>query len=239
MSRTIGWYVRLTNATAGHSNPQRRDALRVAQAQLDRDPSAHRVAHHVRAVDVQRVHRRQHGVGEPARRVGRGRGLGRRAEAGQVEGMDAVALRERCGGVEKRALRAAEAVQQQHVGAGAHRQRGDPPAAQVHVVDAQQRPAPVLEAEEPLERDREVEVAACIQQPLAECLDARQLAAAQVDPRRRVGADDDVGGTARRTLAHAGAVRGAAHLPGMADVAQHDAPGRVEARVRAEVAVRE
>ena len=64
-----------------------------------------------------------------------------------------------------------------------------------------------------------------------------QLALAQAQPRLGVGADDDVGLAFGRTLAHARAVGGAAHLPGVADVSQPHVIGGVEARRSAEVAL--
>jgi hypothetical protein len=152
--------------------------------------------------------------------------------------VDAVALRQRGGGVEERALRAAEAVDQQHVGAGAHRERRDAAAGQAYVVDAQQRLATVLLAEHALEGDRQIEVAARVQQPPAEGVDARQLAAAQGDPGVRVGADHDVGRAAGRAPAGPRAVGGAAYLPRVPDVSEHDPPGRIEAGLGAEIALR-
>ena len=97
----------------------------LAQPDLDRHAAAHRVADQVRALDLQRVHRPEHGAGEERRAVRAQRGLARAAEARQVERVDAVAAAERRRGVEERGLGGAEAVQQQHVGALAHRQRGD------------------------------------------------------------------------------------------------------------------
>jgi hypothetical protein len=47
--------------------------------------------------------------------------------------------------------------------------------------------------EEPLESEREVQVAACIEPALREGVESRQAALAERDPRRRVGSDDDIG----------------------------------------------
>ena len=66
-----------------------------------------------------------------------------------------------------------------------------------------------------------------------------QLALAQPQPGLGVGADDDVGPAVRDALAHARAVRGAADLPGVAHVAEAHVVGRVEARLGAEIALRE
>ena len=104
-------------------------------------------------------------------------------------------------------------------------------------MDAQQWPAAVLQAEEALEADGEIEVAAGVEPALAEGLDPREPAAAQRHPRHGVGADDDIGTTGRGALAGAGAVRRAADLPGVADVSEDDPPRRVEAGLGAEVAV--
>ena len=62
----------------GHGRTEQReagDALRRPQAELERDPAAERVADDVGALDAERVHASRHGLGEPARVVGRGRGL--------------------------------------------------------------------------------------------------------------------------------------------------------------------
>ena len=105
------------------------------------------------------------------------------------------------------------------------------------VVDAQQRRAAVGQAEQALEADGQVEVAAGVEQALPEGLDARQLALAQGQPGLGVGADDDVGLAPRAALAHARPVGRAAHLPGLADVAQAHVVGRVEVLRRAEIAL--
>ena len=74
---------------------------------------------------------------------------------------------------------------QHDVGAVAHRQRRDPAARELDVVDAQQRRAPVGQAEQALEADGQVDVAARVEQALPEGVDARQLALAQGQPRLR------------------------------------------------------
>ena len=89
----------------------------------------------------------------------------------------------------------------------------------------------------PLEADREVEVAAGVQQALRERLDAGEITAAEAEPGVGVGADHDVGGPAGHPGADAGAVGGTADLPGVPDVAQADVVGRVEPRLRAQVAL--
>ena len=92
----------------------------------------------------------------------------------------------------------------------------DPELADRDVVDPQQRRAAAREPEEALEADREVEVAARVQPALAERLDAGELALAELEPGLGVGADHDVGLACGRAGAHAGAERGAAHLPASA-----------------------
>ena len=52
---------------------------------------------------------------------------------------------------------------------------------------------PVGQPEQALEADREVEIAAGVEPALAERLDARELALAQLQPGLGVGADHDVG----------------------------------------------
>ena len=129
--RTIGCQSRLTKATAGGEQRQAGDALGRAQPHLDGDAAAHRVADQVGAADVEGVHHLDDGVGEPARRVRAGDGLGGAAEARQVERVDAVArARERGRGVEERGLGRAQAVDADDVGAVAHRQRRDPAAGE-------------------------------------------------------------------------------------------------------------
>ena len=107
------------------------------------------------------------------------------------------------------------------------------------VVDAHERRPAAGEAEHPLEADREVEVAAGVEQALRERLDAGQLAAAEAEPGVGVGADHDVGVAAGHAGADAGAVGGTAHLPRVADVAEPDVVRRVEVAVGAQVALGE
>ena len=70
-SRTIGCHSRLHEGDGGTQQREALHAVGRAQADLDRDAPAHRVADEVRALDAQRVHHVDDGVGEPARRVGR------------------------------------------------------------------------------------------------------------------------------------------------------------------------
>ena len=172
----------------GHGGAQQReaaDALGVLEADLDRDAAAHRVADDVGAVDPQLVHDADHRAGEERRAVGgRAACSSRRSPAGRARGRGSRAA-ERGRGVEERGLRAAEAVQEQHVGALAHRQGRDPQPAGRDVVDAQQRRAAVREPEQALEADREVEVAARVEPALGEGLDAGELALAQLRARSR------------------------------------------------------
>src|SRR5512133_507912 len=230
--------VALDEGHGGREERQAGDPLGRAQAHLDRHPAAHRVADQVGAPDVQRVHHLDRGVGEPASRVRAGEGLGGAAEAGQVERVDAVArARQRCGGVEERRLGRAQPVDAHDVRAYAHRQRRDAAPGQLDVVDAHQRRAPVGQAEQALEADGQVHVAAGVEPALPEGVDARELALAQGQPRLRVGPDDDIGLTARGALAHARAVGRAAHLPRAPHVAQTDVVGGVEALRGAEIAL--
>ena len=160
------------------------------------------------------------------------------AEAGEVERVDAVAAAERGGGVEERGLGRRRA----RAGAG---RPGPSPIVSVetfsapdrHVVDAQQRRAAVREPEQALEADREVEVAAGVEPALRERLDARELALAQAQPRRGVGADRRRPAGARGAHPDAGAVGRAADLPGVADVAEAHVVGGVEARLGAQIAL--
>ena len=109
-----------------------------------------------------------------------------------------------------------------------------------HVADAQQRRAAVREPEQALEAERQVQLAAGVEQALGERLDARQLALAQRGSQVcGVGADRDVRPAPRGAHPHARAVGGTADLPGVAHVAQAHVVGGVEARLRAEVAARE
>ena len=89
---------------------------------------------------------------------------------------------------------APETVQEQDVRPVAHGERRDARAVLEHdVVDAHERRAAAGEAEHALEADREVEVAAGIEEALRERLDTGQLAPAQPQPGVGVGADHDVG----------------------------------------------
>ena len=66
----------------GTAAPSAAHALGRGEPDLDRHPAAHRVADQVGALDPERVHRADHGAGEPAaRRSGAVAGLLRRAEA--------------------------------------------------------------------------------------------------------------------------------------------------------------
>ncbi len=111
--------------------------------------------------------------------------------------------------------------------------------ADVYVVYVQQRRAAVREAEQALEADRLIEVSPHGQEPLPECLESGQLACAQAQPRRGIGGDRDVGLASRHAPAHTSRVRGAADLPSVADVAEPDMAGGVEAGVGPEVSVRQ
>jgi hypothetical protein len=142
---------------------------------------------------------------------------------------------QRGGHVEERGLRGAQAVDAEHVGPGAHAQRGDAAAGELDLVDPQQRRAARGQAEHPLEGDRAVDVAPGVQQPLGEGRDARDLAGAQPQPGVGVGADDDVGPAARHALADSRPVRRAADLPRVADVPQAHVVGHVEPVVRAQI----
>ena len=108
-----------------------------------------------------------------------------------------------------------------------------------HVVDAQQRRAAVGQAEQALEADREVEVAAGVEPALRERLDAGQLALAQA--RSQVSASVPMTTSGRRldtplrTRAPCVVQRTSQVWP---DVAQADVVGGVEAGLRAQVARR-
>ena len=128
----------------------------------------------------------------------------------------------------------------EHVGALAHRQRRDRGRADRHVVDAQQRRAAAGQAEQPLEADGEVEVAARVQAALGERLDAVEARPRAARSQVWASVPMVTSGLRRRQPApHARAVLGAADLPGAADVAEPDVPGRVEARPAPEVALRQ
>ncbi len=177
----------------GTEKRERANALGVAQADLDGDPAAHRVADEVSALDAELVHHRDHRLGEPAGVVGGVGGLRRGAEAGEVEGVDAVVAAQGARGVEEGGLGPAEPVEEQDVRPAAHRQGRDSSARQGYLVHAQQRLAAVRETEEALEADGEVEVATGVELALPERLDPRQRALAQPQPGGRVGADRHVG----------------------------------------------
>ena len=237
--RTIGCQSRLTKATAGREQRQAGHALGRAQPDLDGDAAAHRVADQVGAADVERVHHLDHRVGEPARRVRPGDGLGRAAEAGQVERVDAVA------GARERRRRCRRTRPWSRPGRGCRRRRGPSPIVSVDTRRPGSRTSwmrtsggrPLGRRNMPSKPIGQVDVAARVEQALPEGLDARQLALAQGQPRLGVGADDDVGLAAGGALAHARPVRRAAHLPGAAHVAEAHVVGGVEALRGAEVAL--
>ena len=186
------------------------------------------------------VHQPEHDLGVPAGVVGAAGRLAGGAETGQVGRVHAVALAERGRGLEQRRARAAEAVQQQHVGTVAHRQRGDRgggrPERRGSAAAAAGRPG---SRNIPSKRDRVVEVAAHGQQPALEGLDAGELALAQRQPGVGVGGDGHVGLRAGWRPCAPGRRGGAAHLPGVAEVAEPDVIRGVESRVAPEVALRQ
>src|SRR3954453_12630955 len=230
--------VALDEGHGGGEEGQAGDALGRAQPHLDGHAATHRVADQVGAPDLQGVHHLDRGVGKPAGRVRAGEGLGGAPEARQVEGVDAVARAcERRRRVEERGLGRAQPVDAHDVRALAHRQRRDGAAREPDVGDAHQRRAPVGQPEQALEADGQVDVAAGVEQPLPEGVDARELPFAQGQPRLRVGSDDDVGLAARAALGPARAVGRAAHLPRAPHVAQADVVGGVEALRGAEIAL--
>ena len=186
ISRTTGCQSRLTKATAGESSasPATRSGARSPTSMATRPPielptrcarPTSRAS--ITSTTVSANQRAEYGAGDRLRRS---------AEARQVERVDPVArARERRGGVEERGLGGAQAVDADHVGAVAHGQRRHPPARKRDVMDAQQRRAPVGQAEHALEADGQVDVAAGVELALPEGLDARQLAFAQGQPRLR------------------------------------------------------
>ncbi len=153
----------------------------------------------------QLVHQPEHDLGEPAGVVGAERGLARRAEPGQIGGVDAVAPAQRSGRVEERGARPAETVEQQDV-----RARCPSSASRSGAVRprrrwiSHQRRAAAGAPEQALEVHGIVEVSPDLEQPALEGLDAREVALAQAHPRFGVGRDRDVGRAARGALAHAG-----------------------------------
>ena len=104
-------------AAKGHRGGEQAQGAHPArrpQADLQRDPSAHRVADQVGAVDRQRIHQAQHVAGEEAGVVG-GERLGGGAEAGQVDRVHGVVGRERGHGLVEGALRPAQPVDEDRV----------------------------------------------------------------------------------------------------------------------------
>ena len=183
----------------------------------------------------------QHDAGEEARRRrARAAGLLEEPKPGQVDARGRGSARLSAAAVsKKRGLRAAEPVEQEHVA-------GPSPIVSVEMrwrptgtswMRRSGGPA-VGQAEQALEADREVEVAARVERALART--PRRRTARPRAARSQVAASvpiDDVGRAPRDARAHAGAVRGAADLPRAADVAQADVVGGVEAGVGAQVAL--
>src|SRR5581483_1661597 len=98
--------------------------------------------------------------------------------------------------------------------------------------------APAREPEEPLEAERQIEVAARVQAALGERVEPGEPSLAQGEPGRRVASDHDVG-VAHRRRADLAAGSGGPHLPGPADVSEPHLEGGVEAALGAEVAAGE
>jgi hypothetical protein len=94
-----------------------------------------------------------------------------------------------------------------------------------------------MQAEEPLEADGPVEVAAHVEQAPGEGLDARQVTAPQAQPGVGVGPDHDVRAAARNPLADPGAVLGTSDLPRVAHVAQAHVVGHITSLVAAQIAL--
>ena len=188
----------------GDGRTQQRERRRRARARRrptsSADAAAHRVADEVGALDAQRVHHVDDRLGEPAARCrAPAAGLRGRAEAGQVERVDAVAAGVSAAAVSKNeALVAAEAVEQQDVGALAHasasrrggpagRRRGRAAAAGGRWAGGT---GPRSRRRGRGRRGRRAGAAEKASMP-------RELALAQAQPGLGVGADDDVGPAAR------------------------------------------
>ena len=171
------------------------DAVGRAQADLDRDPPAQRVADHVGAPDAHRVQEARHLPGEPGRVVGGAGELGRGAEAGQVDRVHRVVRRQRRDRLEEARLVAAEAVDEDDVlGAACRRSasrscRG-PPRPRAPAAAAGGRSGSRKKPSKAIALSRS---AARPQPARAEGVEAGERALAQLQPGLGVGADHGLG----------------------------------------------
>ncbi len=209
---------------------------RLRECDLQGDPAAHRIPHHVGAVDSQRVHVADHGLGEEPGVVGSPCGLGRSSEPGEVDRVDGVLRRQRRDGLEERGLVRAETVQADDVlRAFAGDEAADRRPRNPDVGDPQKRRAVARQPEESLETQSEVEVPASVQPALGKRIESRQAALAQPDPGCGVASDHDVG-IARGRRPDDAALAARSHLPGPAHVAEAHLVGGIEVRIVALVA---
>ena len=213
------------------------DPVGLGERELDRDPAAHRVADQVGSLDPHRVHVAEHGAGEvggvvgaraPASTRSRSPAGRSRGPCGPGSGPRPSRRRRSCS-TPSRAGRSPARARRRRSGSRSSRR------AISTSVHPQQRRTAAGEPEEPLEAERQVEVAARVEAALGERVEPGQPPLSQAEPGGGVGADDHVG------LAHAGrphvaALAARSHLPGPPDVPEADLEGGVEAGLGAQVA---
>ena len=110
-------------------------------------------------------------------------------------------------------------------------------AAQRDVADLKQWRTPTGESEHSLESECVIEVAANGQLAALERIDPGKVAPLESQPGVCVGGDCDVGPPAGRTLADPSGVARATDLPRAAEIAELEVVGRLETRIRSQIAV--
>ena len=196
-SRTSGTSRALRRkASAGASRLEARDPLGLAQADLERDPAAHRVADQVGAVDRQRVHEARDAIGEPGGVVGaRARASRRsRSRAGRSRGPCARASARRPSRRTRPCCAPSPCRQIDLLGARRRRSgsRSGAPPMPTSAIAQQRRAAVRAGGRGPRSRARG-RGRRGLEAPLGEGVEAREPALAQRQPGRGVGADHDVG----------------------------------------------
>ena len=233
--RTIGCSPRLTQATAGHSSPSARirsGAIRPISI-ATRPPIE--LPTTCALVDLELVHQPEHDLGEPAGVVAAAAPActRSRSRAGRARGRDSA-------GSARRPSRTARRGCRRGRGGAARRGRGPSSASRCGGGRPGRRGSGAAAGGRrragtcPRRRPRGRGCRGRRQQPPLERVDARRTRRwRSAQPRVGVGGEGHVGPAARRALADPGGVARAAHLPGVAEVAELDVVGGVEAGIGA------
>jgi hypothetical protein len=112
-------------------------------------------------------------------------------------------------------------------------------AADRYIANVKEGRTAAGQPEQAFEGDGLIEIAAYLEAAIAEGLQPGELTPAQPHPGVRVGLDRDIRTPARGSLADEGSALSAPDLPDSSQIAQANVVGRVEARIGAEISLRE